>query len=50
MTVDLDQGEVGWVVNSVNQYKHYMSKLKDNRMKWVPYLYMYSLGDCLELL
>ena len=44
--VDLGRGEVEWRINGVSQFRYSMAKLKDNKIKWVPYLYLGAERDC----
>ena len=50
MTVDLGEAEIEWAINEKSQYTYYMPKLRDDTVKWVPFLWMESPGDCLEWL
>ena len=50
VTVDLEKGEIEWKVNEISQFKYLMPKLKEGNIKWVPLLWMYNTGDCVEWL
>ena len=46
--VNLQTGEVSWTVNGQRQATYTMAKIKDDKIRWVPYICMYDNGDAIE--
>ena len=40
VTVDVESGTIQWAINGILQFKYVSSKLKDNSINWVPYIWM----------
>ena len=45
-----EKGTITWEVNGVVQAEHQTKKMKDKKIKWVPYVELYYSGDCVEFL
>ena len=45
MSVSLQAGYVAWFIDGMKEESYYMDKLKDQDIKWVPYIIMTFNGD-----
>lgn len=49
VVVNFGLGVIQWKVNESVRLKLKCDSLKDNSIKWVPYLWFNSSGDCIEI-
>ena len=50
VTVNLETGEVAWLINGQEGQTYKMEKLKNKSINWVPYIEMLRNGDKVEIL
>ena len=50
INLDLNTGEVKWIIDEEPQFRYSMEKLKDNEIYWVPFLALHDQGDIVEWL
>ena len=50
VTVNLETGEVAWLINGQEGQTYKMEKIKNKSINWVPYIQMYYNGHKVEIL
>ena len=50
VTVNLETGQVTWLLNGQEGISHRMERLKNKSIRWVPMIAMRSKGDIVEIL
>ena len=50
VTVNLETGEVAWLINGQEGASYKMERLKNKSINWVPYILMRYNGDKVEIL
>ena len=50
VVVSLGKGEISWSVNGKNEVKYCMKLIKEEKIKWVPFITMFNYKDQVEWL